>query len=63
VGNEKEKRTEIAKFCPGEKIKIQIYSAVASTVSNFDCGIIKSACNGEALYREQSSGRTWHLTI
>jgi len=60
VGNEKAKRAEIAKFCPGEKIKIQIYdySALASTVSNFDCGIIKRASTGEALYKEQSSGRT-----
>jgi hypothetical protein len=58
VGNEKEKRSEIEKFCPGEKIKIQIYSDVASTVSNFDCGVIKRASTGEAPYKEQSSGRT-----
>ena len=56
--NEKEKRTEIGKFCPGEKIKIQIYSTIASTVSNFDCGVIKRASTGEALHKEQSFGRT-----
>lgn len=57
---EEEKGAEIAKFCPGEKIKIQIYeySAIASTVSNFDCGVIKRASTGEALCKEQSSGRT-----
>lgn len=58
MGNEKEKKTEIAKFCPGEKIKIQIYRAIASTVSNFDGGVIKRASTDEALYKEQSSGRT-----
>jgi len=58
VGNEKEKRTEIAKFCPGEKIEIQICSTIASTVSNFDSGVIKRASTGEAHYKEQSSGRT-----
>jgi len=35
-----------------------MYSAIASTVSNFDCGVIKRASAGEALHKEQSYGRT-----
>jgi hypothetical protein len=58
VGNEKEERIETAEVCPGEKIKIQIYSTIASSISNFDCGVMKRTSTGGALDKEQSSGRT-----